>query len=97
AAESIFRPFGRAPNASARNLPGMGLGLYICQNIVERHGGQVTARSPGEGLGTTFEITLPCRPTAESPPPSDPERPPEAVLHSEPTPATEAASEPLPA
>ena len=60
AAESIFRPFGRAPNASARNLPGMGLGLYICQNIVERHGGRIVARSAGEDLGTTFEITLPC-------------------------------------
>jgi signal transduction histidine kinase len=58
--ETIFRPFGRAPNASSRNLPGMGLGLYICRNIVERHGGTVTATSPGEGLGTTFELTLPC-------------------------------------
>jgi signal transduction histidine kinase len=59
AAASIFRPFGRAPNASMRNLPGMGLGLYICRNIVERHGGRVVASSPGEGLGTTVEITLP--------------------------------------
>lgn len=63
---TIFRPFGRAPNASSRNLPGMGLGLYICRNIVERHGGTVTATSPGEGLGTTFELTLLC-PAADPP------------------------------
>ena len=44
----------------------MGLGLYICRNIVERHGGTVTASSPGEGLGTTFELTLPCPAPSES-------------------------------
>ena len=67
ATESIFRPFGRALNASSRNLPGMGLGLYICRNIVERHGGRVVASSPGEGQGTTIAITLPCDATVSSP------------------------------
>ncbi|HZO32777.1 MAG TPA: sensor histidine kinase [Chloroflexota bacterium] len=85
AAESIFRPFGRAPNASARNLPGMGLGLYICQNIVERHGGRIVARSAGEDLGTTFEITLPCPPDVQ----------PETAL--EPFTVPAATSTPLPA
>lgn len=66
AAETIFRPFGRAPNASSRNLPGMGLGLYICRNIVERHGGTVAVASPGEGFGTTFELALPCPSPARS-------------------------------
>ena len=60
ATESIFQPFGRAPNATPGNLPGMGLGLYICRNIVERHGGRIVARSAGEGHGTRVEITLPC-------------------------------------
>jgi PAS domain S-box-containing protein len=67
AASSIFRPFGRAPNASSRNLPGMGLGLYICRNIVERHGGRVSASSPGEGLGTTIEVTLPIEAPPQAP------------------------------
>jgi signal transduction histidine kinase len=67
AAVSIFRPFGRAPNASSRNLPGMGLGLYICRNIVERHGGSVVAVSPGEGLGTTIEVLLPVEATPQAP------------------------------
>jgi signal transduction histidine kinase len=58
--ERIFQPFGRAANATRDNLPGMGLGLYICRGIVERHGGRIVARSAGEGLGTTMEVTLPC-------------------------------------
>jgi PAS domain S-box-containing protein len=70
ASETIFRPFGRALNASSRNLPGMGLGLYICRNIVERHGGTITASSPGEGLGTTFELMLPCPAPSQSDPPA---------------------------
>ena len=63
AAETIFQPFGRAPNAVARHLPGMGLGLYICRGIVERHGGRIWAESAGDGGGTTFCLWLPCRPT----------------------------------
>ena len=36
-----------------------GLGLYISKSIVEKHGGQVGAVSPGEGRGATFSFTLP--------------------------------------
>jgi PAS domain S-box-containing protein len=57
--ESIFEPFGRAANAAASDLPGLGLGLYISRNIIARHGGRIWARSPGEGLGSTFTIWLP--------------------------------------
>jgi signal transduction histidine kinase len=57
--ESIFQPFGRAPNATRRNLPGMGLGLYICRTLVERHGGRIWATSGGENAGTTFGFWLP--------------------------------------
>lgn len=57
--ESIFRPFGRAENAVAGNLPGLGLGLFICRNIVERHGGRIWAESAGQGKGTTMVVWLP--------------------------------------
>lgn len=67
AADAIFHPFGRALNATSRNLPGMGLGLYICRNIVERHGGRIVAESLGEGHGTTFTVTLPTEPVVSEP------------------------------
>jgi signal transduction histidine kinase len=57
--EAIFQPFGRAPNATRRSLPGMGLGLYICRTLVERHGGRIWATSGGENAGTTFGFWLP--------------------------------------
>ena len=59
AADAIFAPFGRAANAAASRLPGMGLGLYICRSIVERHGGWIAAASAGEGRGTTVTFWLP--------------------------------------
>ncbi len=57
-AEAIFEPFGRAANAAGHH-PGMGLGLYICRRIVERHGGWIAAASAGEGRGTTVTFWLP--------------------------------------
>ena len=57
--ESIFEPFNRAENAIRDHLPGLGLGLYICASIVQRHGGRIAAESTGEGHGTTFHLWLP--------------------------------------
>lgn len=55
----IFEPFGRAANAAGSNLPGMGLGLYICRRIAEAHQGSLCAFSRGEGRGTTMSLRLP--------------------------------------
>jgi signal transduction histidine kinase len=58
-AERVFEPFNRAANAFAGNIPGLGLGLHISRQIVQRHGGRMWAESPGEGLGTTVYVWLP--------------------------------------
>ena len=49
--ENIFKPFATSKSQ------GMGLGLSICQTIVEAHGGTIRAISPPEG-GTCFLFTL---------------------------------------
>jgi signal transduction histidine kinase len=59
AAEQIFEPFGRATNALGRNIQGLGLGLYICRQIAEQHGGRLWAESAGEGEGATLRLWLP--------------------------------------
>lgn len=64
--ERIFQPFQRLHGMS--QYEGSGMGLAICRKIVERHSGNITARStPGEG--TTFIITLPVRQPQQSNPP----------------------------
>jgi PAS domain S-box-containing protein len=60
ALQHLFEPFGRAPNAA--EVQGMGLGLYIARQIVERHGGWLRASSPGLNLGATFRVWLPAEP-----------------------------------
>jgi len=55
----IFKRFYRAPGHFMAREKGTGLGLFIVQSIVQKHGGRVFAESPGVGLGSTFTIQLP--------------------------------------
>ena len=64
--EAIFEPFGRAPNAAAEQIPGLGLGLSICRQLIDAHGGRVWATSPGEHRGTTVGLWLPRHGASES-------------------------------
>lgn len=66
-AERIFEPFGRAENATARRIPGMGLGLFVSRQIVDSHGGRLLAESPGEGHGATFTLWLPSPEAVDEP------------------------------
>jgi PAS domain S-box-containing protein len=54
----IFGRFVQADNARASGIAGTGLGLYLCRELVERHGGQIWFESV-EGQGSTFFIRLP--------------------------------------
>jgi signal transduction histidine kinase len=38
---------------------GVGLGLAVCQSLIEQHGGTIRVESPGVGQGTTVEFELP--------------------------------------
>ena len=54
----VFQRFYRADPARRRTR-GSGVGLTISRAIVQGHGGELTADSPGEGGGTTFTLVLP--------------------------------------
>ncbi|MGE4188934.1 MAG: ATP-binding protein [Thermoanaerobaculia bacterium] len=55
----VFVPFRQSEAGRARGHQGLGLGLSIVSQLVERHGGSVRAESPGQGLGSRFTVRLP--------------------------------------
>jgi PAS domain S-box-containing protein len=62
--QRIFEPFRRLRGTG--HIAGTGLGLTICQRIVQNHRGQLTLDSL-PGLGSTFSFTLPDREPSPSP------------------------------
>jgi PAS domain S-box-containing protein len=54
----VFERFHRGRHVSSTNYGGLGLGLYITKQIVDRHGGSIWVESK-EGSGTTFFFSLP--------------------------------------
>ena len=57
--ERLFGKFSRLQNASTRAARGSGLGLYLCKQALELHGGAVWAESkPGEGAEFGFRLPL---------------------------------------
>lgn len=54
----LFLRFVRARNVHDHHIAGSGLGLYVCRELVEQHGGHLWFESV-ESEGTTFILTLP--------------------------------------
>ena len=55
-AQQVFGIFKRL---HGHTYPGTGIGLAICQRIVERYGGRIWVE-PGAGGGSRFLFTMPC-------------------------------------
>ena len=55
----VFDRFAQSDAASNRLRGGLGLGLSIVKQLVEAHGGSVSAASAGLGRGATFDVWLP--------------------------------------
>jgi two-component system CheB/CheR fusion protein len=55
----LFEPFVQGERTLDRSRGGLGLGLALVKGLVELHGGTVTARSDGPGMGAEFVATLP--------------------------------------
>ncbi len=55
----IFKRFYRVASPATQGKKGNGLGLFIVQSIIKRHGGKISADSNGEGKGSTFVVQLP--------------------------------------
>jgi PAS domain S-box-containing protein len=62
----LFGRFRQADASTSRRFGGLGLGLAIVKELVELHGGSVSASSAGEGLGARFVVRLPVRPRVPS-------------------------------
>lgn len=59
--KTLFDMFAQVGQAgTGRSEGGLGIGLFLTRNLVEAHGGSVTAASAGPALGSEFTVRLPC-------------------------------------
>jgi sigma-B regulation protein RsbU (phosphoserine phosphatase) len=56
AIDRLFEPFWQAPDQGSASSRGLGLGLFIAQQIVDAHGGAIAVRS--EDQHTTFTVRV---------------------------------------
>ena len=76
----IFERFRQAKSSLSRAHGGLGLGLALVRQLIEMQGGQVSARSAGVGLGSTFRMEFPAVAAASLPATSDDQGASQAAL-----------------
>jgi signal transduction histidine kinase len=59
ALSNIFEPFTQVQQPQQQFQDGLGLGLALVRQLVELHGGTVSAYSDGPGRGSRFDVRLP--------------------------------------
>jgi CheY-like chemotaxis protein/anti-sigma regulatory factor (Ser/Thr protein kinase) len=60
----IFDAFEQGGRTTTSQYGGLGLGLAISKRVIDLHGGEIKAESPGAGKGATFTVTLPAMETS---------------------------------
>jgi len=60
----VFELFAQAETTPQRHEGGLGVGLALARSLTHLHGGTLSAFSAGLREGSTFELRLPCGPTA---------------------------------
>ncbi len=63
----VFELFVQSQRSSDRREGGLGIGLALVRNLVQMHGGSVSAESAGTGLGSKFTVRLPLATTVDAP------------------------------
>lgn len=58
----VFDRFYQVDGTPTRRFGGIGIGLTLCQTIVQAHNGELQVESAGEGQGSTFRVSLPVIP-----------------------------------
>ena len=56
--EKIFEQFYRTKNSDIYNVKGVGIGLALVKQLMEKHGGRITVKSQ-LGEGSTFRLVFP--------------------------------------
>lgn len=72
---NLFNMFSQV-HGRERSAAGLGIGLALVRNLVDMHGGRVTAESEGNGRGSRFQVFLPVQQTNDQVEPSAPAAPP---------------------